>query len=157
MRGISYGDGHIIFCVPNTGIKRLNISTETIDTILNDKTVKDESHIVTGGDRICYTCPPTTDTVTVLNSKYNVIFKYQGRTLLVNPFGVTVDSHNNVYVIGALSYNLLVISPDGKKVHQLLSKDDGLLYPTAVHYDCHTKQLIVVVSAGDTVHKYSLG
>lgn len=154
--GISYTDGDIIFCVSFTGIKRLNINNKTINDVINDKTVSTYSHAVATHERLYYSCSDSTYTVTVLDSGYNIIFKYQDKAVLRFPWGVTIDNYNNVYVTGYWTHNLLEICPDGK-VNQLLSEDDGLYNPTAVHYNCHTKQFIVVVRGMKIVHKYSLG
>lgn len=58
---------HIIFSVPYIGITRLYI-TQTTDTIINDETVSNDSNVVAGSDRICYTCPYAIHSVTVLDS-----------------------------------------------------------------------------------------
>lgn len=153
---ISYTDGQIIFCVLKTGIQRLNINTETIYNVINDETVSNVSHVVASNDRICYTCPDTSETVTVLDSYNNVIFEHKDSFLLINPWGVTTDIYNDVYVTGHWSNTLFGISPDGKKVRQLLGENDGLRNPTGVHYDCHTNQLIVVAMEENSVHTYYL-
>lgn len=153
--GISYINNYIIFCVPRAGLKRLNLTNETIDSVIDDKKVAINSYVVASKKKICYTCPDTSDGVVVLNSLYDVIFKLQDKTLLRFPCGVAIDRNKNVYMIGFESTNLLVITPDGK-THQLLGKDEGLDSPTAVHYNYHTKQLMVVVCTKGKIHTYSL-
>lgn len=131
----------------NTGIKRLNIDTGAIDKVVNDKGVDYGSHVVTGNERICNTCPET-GSVTILNQHYYVMTRTSG---------LTVDNNINVYVTGYHSYNVLAISPDGQ-THQLLSKEDGLSYPQGIHYDRLTKRLLVIPDAySSTVCKYLLG
>jgi hypothetical protein len=53
---------------------------------------------------------------------------------------IAVDDYGNVYVVGPRSANVIVISPDGKKHKQLLSKTDRLDNPWALHYDCMVVQ-----------------
>ena len=59
---------------------------------------------------------------------------------------IAVDDYGNVYVVGPRSANVIVISPDGKKHKQLLSKTDRLDDPWALQYDWKTRQLLVANS-----------
>ena len=59
---------------------------------------------------------------------------------------IAVDDYGNVYVVGPRSANAIVISADGKKHKQLLSKTDRLDNPWALHYEWKTRQLLVANS-----------
>jgi DNA-binding beta-propeller fold protein YncE len=50
----------------------------------------------------------------------------------------------NVYVVGFISHNVVVISHDGQRHRQLLSSKDGLSYPVVLDYDKSTNRLLVV-------------
>jgi len=58
--------------------------------------------------------------------------------------GISVDNDGNVYVVGYVSNNVVVISPDGQRHRQLLSSKDGLKEPQVVDYDKSTNMLLVV-------------
>lgn len=155
--GIAYKDDHhILFCVPGFGIKRLNINTVTINDIITDRNVSYDSHVVVARDRICYTCPETTNEVIVLDSKYKVMFKYQDQATLEKPVGLTIDNNNNILVVGRSSHNLIAIFPEDKSANQLLSVENDLNYPTAVNYNHHTKELVVITDDMGMVRIYAM-
>jgi len=58
--------------------------------------------------------------------------------------GISVDNDGNVYVVGNVSNNVVVISADGQRHRQLLSKSDGLVNPVVLDYDRSTNKLLVV-------------
>lgn len=145
--GMSITCGIIYVCVSRIGIVKFNINSifKSQSIIRNDADVTDGSRIVASKDRICYTCPGS-HFVTVLDSKYDIVFKYQNISLLHGPSGVAIDEHMNVYVAGYGSNNVVFISSDGKYDHQLLSKTDFFHFenPVSVNYNQDTKQLVVL-------------
>lgn len=151
--GISLSDRKIVFCANKQGIKELNLENGKVRDIINDKTVDWGSYIATGNNRICYTCR---DTVTVLDSQCKVLFKFNDESLLRQPYGITIDDQMNIYVLGYTSNNLIVLSRDGKTFRQLLGKADGLLRPTAIHYDTNNKQLILVARFISKIQIYNI-
>jgi DNA-binding beta-propeller fold protein YncE len=60
------------------------------------------------------------------------------------PEGITLDNEGNVYVVVSYYSNVVVISPDGKRHRQLLSSEDGMIYPRVIEYDKCTNRLLVV-------------
>ncbi|CAG2238883.1 unnamed protein product [Mytilus edulis] len=62
---------------------------------------------------------------------------------LVNPSGLTVDDHQNVFVIDQGSKSLIVIQHDGKSSRTLLSKTEGLINPMALHYNKGKQMLLL--------------
>jgi hypothetical protein len=54
------------------------------------------------------------------------------------------NNDGNVYVVGYVSDNVVVISPNGQRHRQLLSDKDGLFKPTILDYDISTNRLLVV-------------
>ena len=57
--------------------------------------------------------------------------------------GISVDNDGNVYVVGYITNNVVVISPDGQRHRQLLSSKDGLSSPSVLDYDKSTNRLLV--------------
>jgi hypothetical protein len=72
-----------------------------------------------------------------------ILWTYRDTFLLKAPRSIDVDNYGNVYVVGYELANVIVISLDGKKHIQLLSKADRLEFPWALHYDRQTMQLLV--------------
>ncbi|XP_052100893.1 uncharacterized protein LOC127734902 [Mytilus californianus] len=63
-----------------------------------------------------------------------MIWKFQNKDIRA-PSGIAIDSYGNVFVTGAFSKNIAVISPNGEHSRNLLNLTDVLAYPTAVHYN----------------------
>lgn len=57
--------------------------------------------------------------------------------------GIAVDNNGNVYVVGETSSNVAIISNDGKHHKQILTKDDGLYYPSAIFLDKDIQRFLV--------------
>ena len=57
---------------------------------------------------------------------------------------VSLDNNENVYVVGCISDNVVVFSPDGQRHRQMLSSEDGLVSPRVLDYDKSTNMLLVV-------------
>ncbi|CAG2251392.1 unnamed protein product [Mytilus edulis] len=53
------------------------------------------------------------------------------------------DHDGNVFVVGYASHNVVVISPDGQRYKQLLTRDDGLNFPQVLHYNTSTNKMFV--------------
>ncbi|VDI21919.1 Hypothetical predicted protein [Mytilus galloprovincialis] len=71
---------------------------------------------------------------------------FKDENVLKSPNGIAVDSIGNAYVSGSASCNVVVISNNGLFHKELLSKEDGLTHPGALHYDRSTNKLLVANS-----------
>lgn len=140
--GITHRDDFLFFCVFSKGIMKINVKTESIDKVYDDKSVTVDSHVDIYGNRLCYTCPQNKK-LTVLDSNNQLIFTIEDERILSNPWDISLDHHQNIFVCNNKKDNLIVISRDGNKVEVLFSKDD-LHCPTAVHYDRDNKEVLVV-------------
>ena len=154
--GITYIDDQILYCVPWFGITRLTMETGTEDRVISDEGVWDWSGITANSSRVCYTCPVYSDIVKVLDSKFNLIFKFNDKSLLTIPTGITIDEHMNVFVVGGNSHNLMVFSPEGKTCKHLLGPTDGLCRPSALNYDQNTQVMVIVNRHDGGVFRYSV-
>lgn len=74
------------------------------------------------------------------------MWTFKDENVLKSPNGIAVDNIGSVYVSGGASCNVVVISNNGLFHKQLLSKEDGLTYPGALHYDRSTNKLLVANS-----------
>lgn len=142
-RGIVHTEGDILFCVPYLGIMKINIKDESVIVIQTDTSVYYNSVITANKSRICYTSRDR-DLITVLDHQYIVLFEFKDEKMLKGPFGITMDQNSYIYAIGDDSKNMVVISSDGKRCHQLLCDANGLHRPLALHYDHNTDQIIIV-------------
>jgi DNA-binding beta-propeller fold protein YncE len=71
-------------------------------------------------------------------------WEFKDKRVLEDPRGISVDNNGNVYVVGCISNNAVVFSPDGQRHRQMLSSEDGLVSPRVLDYDKSTNVLLVV-------------
>ncbi|CAC5356916.1 unnamed protein product [Mytilus coruscus] len=98
-------------------------------------------HMTTSRDRIFYT-DSAKNIVHCCSLKGEELWQFKNDSITY-PFGVAVDNYNNVYVVGFDSHNLTVIQQDGKDSKTLLTKSEGLAWPTAVNYDKEKRTLLI--------------
>lgn len=55
--------------------------------------------------------------------------------LLKDPRGIEVNNAGNVHIVSNSQHKLMVISADGQRSRQILSKDDGLKDTRAISYE----------------------
>ncbi|XP_063398142.1 uncharacterized protein LOC134683045 [Mytilus trossulus] len=109
------------------------ITTENMDTTIN---------ITISGHKLYYSSYKYHTVVCCdLQGAKQWTFTYEN--VLTSPSGLTVDNAGNVYVVGRESKNVVVISPDGNKYKELLTKRDGLDSPWSINFEKETNQLLV--------------
>ncbi|XP_052103626.1 uncharacterized protein LOC127737132 [Mytilus californianus] len=150
-RGISYSDGKIYVVVLREGIVVLDMEGTTLDTIQCDMSVR---NITTIEDRIYYTVP-FTSTVKCCTTTGNNIWNFKD-TSLNSPGGIVTDSAENVFVVGILSDNLMILQDDGKINKTLLTKADGLDKPSRLYYNKETNILLVCNKYNGIAFLYSV-
>ncbi|XP_060552563.1 uncharacterized protein LOC132713876 [Ruditapes philippinarum] len=74
----------------------------------------------------------------------NVIFIYKS-DILIGPRTLTVDSEDNIYVIGSSEtcHNVVKITPAGKLKGVLLSRRDKLNYPSGISYSMKDRAVVL--------------
>ncbi|XP_071167988.1 uncharacterized protein [Mytilus edulis] len=82
-----------------------------------------------------------------------MIWKFQNEDLRA-PSGIAIDNYGNVFVSGAFSKNITVISPNGEHSRNILHLADVLDYPTAIHYNNSLMQLIVSSNTSNHILVY---
>ena len=132
----------IYYCTGNKGLKMLNLSDQSVSKIINS----DISYIyflATSEDKIYYTSC-NSDTVTCCDLHDTTQWEFKDKRILEDPRGISVDNNGNVYVVGCISDNVVVFSPDGQRHRQMLSSENGLVSPRVLDYDKSTNMLLVV-------------
>lgn len=100
------------------------------------------------GDKFFYT-NYTDDSVTCCNYHGNILWKFCDTSVLKSPFGISVDHDGNVFVVGRLTHNVVVIYPNGQHYRQLLVRIDELSFPTVLHFDTSSNKLLVANRASE--------
>ena len=58
--------------------------------------------------------------------------KGRGPGMLHGPFGVATDSQGRVLIADSLNHRVLLLSPEGEMLKELLTKEDGMFRPTSI-------------------------
>ncbi|CAG2258107.1 unnamed protein product [Mytilus edulis] len=133
--GISYQDQKLYVIVFRQGIVVMDLNGKTLNTI--DINVGSVYHITTTSDRIYYT-DQNSNTVHCCSMTGQEIWVFKDQSIS-KPSGLSVDSNQNVFVVGKTSNNLTLIQHDGKDSKVLLTDRNGLKSPQAVHYNKQKK------------------
>ncbi|CAG2224250.1 unnamed protein product [Mytilus edulis] len=136
--GISYHDKKLFIILENS-----IVITDSAGKVLETLNVECDTYIKTAKDRI-YISVRSDHTVNCLSMAGEKIWIHKVESL-IDPRGITVDDHQNVFVVDFESKSLLVIQHDGKSSRTLLSKTDGLINPIALHYNKDKKYYFYVV------------
>jgi len=136
----------IYYCAGNEGLKMLNLSDKYVSDIISSD-MTNVYYVATSGNKLYYT-NYVIHTMTCCDLHGTTQWEFKDKSVLQGPLCISVDSDENVYVVGCLSSNVVVISPDGKRHRQLLSSKDGLIIPRVLDYDRSTNRLLVVNNSG---------
>ncbi|CAC5408741.1 unnamed protein product [Mytilus coruscus] len=139
--GVVYKDGNLIYCAREKGLQMISLNDETITNITETK-LPEWAYVSTFGDKLFYTNHENHN-VTCCDYHGNILWTFRNESVLLCPLGISIDNDGNVFVVGCDTNNVVVISPDGQRYRQLLSRKDGLNFPWALHYDTSTNGLLV--------------
>ncbi|XP_063402630.1 uncharacterized protein LOC134686790 [Mytilus trossulus] len=145
--GAVYQDGHLIYCARKKGLQMISLSDESITNVIKNK-LPTWAYVTTFDDKLFYTnCE--NESVTCCDYHGNILWTFCDTNVLEFPLGISADNNGNVFVVGYLTHNVVVISADGRRYRQLLSRKEGLNRPTVLHYNQSTNQLLVANRAND--------
>lgn len=140
--GITHKDGSLFVCVEGKGVQTVNIHSWERTTIVPCD-LSSWSYIVYSDNKLYYTNSEK-HTVVCCDMEGNTIWTFKDENIVKEHRGIGVDNAGNVYTVSSSQGKLIVLSKDGKLSRQLLSKDDGLVEPSAIAYDKIKNRLCVV-------------
>lgn len=70
--------------------------------------------------------------------------------------GISTDGIGNVYIASYTSQNVIVVSPDGLHSKELLTCDDGIHFPIAIHCNRSDDSLVVCNKDNGIVHLFNI-
>ena len=131
----------IYYCTNGEGLNALNLSDRSVSDIISSN-MSYVFYVATSGDKLYYT-NTYTNTVTCCNLHGTTQWEFTDEHSLHGSSGISVDNDGNVYVVGYITNNVVVISPDGQRHRQLLSSKDGFSVPYVLDYHIYTNRLLV--------------
>jgi hypothetical protein len=139
--GITSTNGMLVFSVLGKGLSKVDLKDENIvEIVAFDANFL--SRVTSINDRLYYTNSKR-DEVVCCHINGTIFWTFTYESVLKTPRAITVDEYGHVYVVGANSTNVIVISSNGKEHRTLLSTAGILDKPRALHYDRKTRQLLV--------------
>ncbi|XP_063418453.1 uncharacterized protein LOC134701255 [Mytilus trossulus] len=143
--GLSYHNGSFICCTHDNGIKLYDTSQKQNNIRILPSAPRDvDETYVTSNEKSIFHSNWRTNSVVCYNYNGQVQWTYSD-ALLRKPYGITLDSYSNIYVVGSVSNNVVVISKDGQKAKQLIGASDGIFNPRAVYFH-KTKNVLLVAN-----------
>ncbi|CAG2224085.1 unnamed protein product [Mytilus edulis] len=149
--GIIHHNGSLYVCAASIGILKLNPQDGSKTTII--KSVSSSwSYIEIFENKIYYTRDESRS-VTCYDMQGKHIWTFNYGNTLERPRGLAVDNSGNVYVACTTPHRVVVISPDGQQSRELLSLNDGLVNPSAIHFD-RKSNCLLIANKQQTVFTY---
>ncbi|CAC5421163.1 unnamed protein product [Mytilus coruscus] len=146
--GITYKDAKIHYGNKN-GVGVIQINDNSLSSLVNlDQSVSYFCYVTSFGE-LLYFSNQDTDTVCCFNFKGEKIWEFSDETFLYGPAGVAVDRNGIVYVATGNSHGIIALSPDGKKVADFLTSEDGIENPYKLFCDSSRDVLLVAEHNGN--------
>ncbi|XP_071178320.1 uncharacterized protein [Mytilus edulis] len=147
-----FNDNCLCYCAGKLGIQEIYLKEEFVNNVTSTE-MSPHAYLATLGNTIYYT-DRKTHSVTCMRTLCMgtgehiswTVWTFKDENVLKSPNGIAVDNIGSVYVSGGPSCNVVVISNNGLFHKELLSKEDGLTHPGALHYDRSTNKLLVANS-----------
>lgn len=131
----------LFVCVEGRGIYKINPLDCTSSHVISCN-LPPYSYVSVFSDKIYYTNYKDNSVVCCDQNGSNV-WTFKDKLVLNEPRAITVDDKGHVYVVGEKSSNVVIISNDGKHHTQILTKNDGLRFPSAIFYDKKNRHMLV--------------
>ncbi|KAJ8312778.1 LOW QUALITY PROTEIN: hypothetical protein KUTeg_010151 [Tegillarca granosa] len=101
---------------------------------------------VTKNDNVIYTDRKTDELYCI---DMNVLFTYSDKSLKC-PTDVKADDDGNIYVVGRMSHNIHMLSPEGKFIKMFLSEKDGIHRPYFLSFNKDFSQVMICCDMDDS-------
>ncbi|CAG2213999.1 unnamed protein product [Mytilus edulis] len=148
--GISHQDGRLYVIVEEEGILVVDVSGNILNSLrintCNAKYISTSKHI------ICYS-DDVENSVHCCNMDGQEMWVFQLNSISICPAGLSVVHNNDICVVCCTSNNITLIHCDGTESKTLVTADDGLNEVKALHYDKHSKTLLVCDKTNATLYK----
>ncbi|XP_076116798.1 uncharacterized protein LOC143084274 [Mytilus galloprovincialis] len=138
--GITYDGKSLICCVQGKDINVVSCTDYSITTVPNT-VLPAFSYVSTHADKIYFTNLEKNKATCCLYDGTR-LWEFSNEKVLREPLGITVDDKGNVFVVGGVSCNVLVITPGGE-YKEILNQVQGLRKPFAISIDKLRNQLLV--------------
>lgn len=128
-----------------TGIQMVSLDEETIMNIVKFEVTDDmpgDCYTAAYGKQIYHT-NWVTNVVTCYDQQGKPQWTFRNTNVLKCPRGICEDNDGNVFVVGSVSDNVVVISPDGRRHREVLGVSDGVSAPFSLSYNSSKDQLLV--------------
>ncbi|CAG2216634.1 unnamed protein product [Mytilus edulis] len=122
--GIAVTNNTLLYHIYNKSIRAMDLTDESIRDITTEN-MDTEINITISGHKLYYSSYKY-HTVVCCDLQGTKQWTFKNENVLKFPVGISADNDGNVYVVGFESDNVVVISPDGQKHRELLTKRDGL-------------------------------
>ncbi|KAH3810224.1 uncharacterized protein LOC127834379 [Dreissena polymorpha] len=160
--GVCYADGKILTVTYDGDPPNLKVLSTTGKELTY--VCVDDDGFPLFSKPVYVTCTPKAEQIYVSDERLGcvVILKETGELNfaysamdLGNAAGLAIDTEGNIYVCGANSNSVHVVSPSGERVKVLVT-GDNISYPRAVAYNAREKKLLVTQGDQDYVKVYNL-
>lgn len=130
--GVTYQKGRIYCVVFGKGIVVMDISGKTLDTItlLNSLSV----YYITSTENRLYYTDIKAHQVYCCSMAGEVIWIFHDERI-VSPTGIFIDGNQNIFVVGKISKNVVLIQNDGRDSKILSTPSQDLDKPNVIFYD----------------------
>jgi DNA-binding beta-propeller fold protein YncE len=140
--GITYHKGTLLWCEGTRGLNKMELSDDSIITLVEDAMLPDQSFVTTFGDKIFQT-NLVNNSVTCYTINGEKLWEFRDESVLRTPIAVAVDNNCNIYVTSYNYNKVIVLSPDGKQWRQLLDQNDGMSCPYGISIDKTTNNILI--------------
>ncbi|CAG2198773.1 unnamed protein product [Mytilus edulis] len=144
--GVAYSEGKLIYCAVKDGIQMISLNDESIVNVTKNN-LSSHSYVTKFRDKIIYAnCED--NSVTCIDFQGNIQWVFKNVKVIKDTLGISVDGNGNVYVVGCSTNNVVVISPDGQTCRELLTSNNGLEKPAAIHVNRSNNKMLVANRKG---------
>ncbi|CAC5374901.1 TRIM2_3 [Mytilus coruscus] len=145
--GISLRDDTIVYCDAHRGIQEMQLNDGSENLVFKSP-MSAFSYIAIHDNKLYYT---NVDRCSVMCYEFQgrLQWEFKDTVRLKYPQGISLDSNGNVFVSDRLTNYVYIINGDGKKCRMILSYNDGLANPRALHFEKGSNKKLLVANSND--------